>query len=467
MANKNIGTVEEITTVQQKDTVLVETGGSLKRISPDNLGKSINMLSSEDSNSYGVEIDPSVSSPDLARIGNAELHRSLPVQSKMRGCLLSDDGTVAAYLPSDSWVGSTLDGTKGQVMVEVPEHWMKYETVAGKLRVRTSAVELQGYTHVQKYYVGAYEAAVDRTNNKLCSVKNTTAQYRGGNNDSKTDGTAKTQLGMPATGLSLASFRNYARARKTGSTEWNAMPYTLYADLYWLFVTEYATLNSQAPYNGEPTAEGYRQGGLGDGVTTLDWGKWNTLNGTYPVIRCGYTDELGNGTGVKDYTMPTEYGEDGKKVSVPRYRGIENPFGHLLKKTDGILVEVNPTEENGGNGLSRVLVCEDPAKFADTPVDGYNHIGNEDREGGFVKEILFGDKGYILPKTCTGGSSSTYFCDNHSVNVKNTAVEVRGVLFGGAAYNGSSAGFAFASSNYAPSNSNPSVGSRLCFFATA
>lgn len=38
-----------------------------------------------------------------------------------------------------------------------------------------------------------------------------------------------------------------------------------------------------------------------------------------------------------------------------------------------------------------------------------------------------------------------------------------GVLFGGDAHHGAHAGLAFASSNYAPSNTNASFGSHLCF----
>lgn len=41
------------------------------------------------------------------------------------------------------------------------------------------------------------------------------------------------------------------------------------------------------------------------------------------------------------------------------------------------------------------------------------------------------------------------------------------VLFGGAACNGASAGFAYAHANYAPSHTYASVGSRLCFKSSA
>ena len=42
-------------------------------------------------------------------------------------------------------------------------------------------------------------------------------------------------------------------------------------------------------------------------------------------------------------------------------------------------------------------------------------------------------------------------------------VALRGVLFGGNAYNGSNAGFAYANSNNAPSNTNANIRSHLYF----
>ena len=47
---------------------------------------------------YGVRIKTTVAATTLERIGRPELHTSLPVQSKMRRCVLRDNGTVAYYL---------------------------------------------------------------------------------------------------------------------------------------------------------------------------------------------------------------------------------------------------------------------------------------------------------------------------------------------------------------------------------
>lgn len=416
----------------------------------------------EDTCSYGVSRSTSVTTPECQRIGSSDLHKTLPVQSRMKGCLLDDNGNVVEYLDPKDWTGQTRDGSRGQVMVEIPLHYRKFNYDGGVMTVRISELPLPGYHAVPKMYVSAYEAALQRSTQKLSSVVNDTEDFRGGSNQAAWDGSYRSLLGKPATSISRTNFRNYARKRNDGDTRWNCMTYEAQKALYWLFVVEYATLNSQAAYNPELSAEGYRQGGLGAGVSDLEGGKWNTLNGYNPFIPCGYTDSLGNGTGVVEFTMPEEYdAATTKKTNVPRYRGIENPFGHIWQWTDGINVRISPTVENGGDGLSKVFVCKDPSKFTDSNYDGYSHVGNEARTDGYVKEIIGGEFGEIMP-SAVGGGTTSYFCDYHYTNIP-TSEALRGVYFGGRARSGAHCGFVSAISHNAPSNTHANIGSRLCF----
>ena len=410
---------------------------------------------------YGIQFDTAVSSPTCTRIGNTDLLKSLPIHNRMKGCLLADDGSVTEYLNPKSWEGQMRDGSRGQVMVELPMHYRKFETEGTIRRVKISEHPLPGYHIVPKQYVSAYEASLQRSTTKLCSVANMDADYRGGNNTSSYDGTYRSLLGRPATSISGTNFRNYARKRNTALKEWNCMTYDIQKELYWLFVVEYATLNSQAAYNAAKDSNGFAQGGLGDGVTTWDSTSWSNFNSYNPMIPCGHTDSLGNGTGVVAYDTLNEAGEILKTFSVPRYRGVENPFGHIWQWTDGINVRISPTVENGGDGLSKVLVCSDPAKFNDSNYDGYTHIGNEARAGGYVKSVIFGEYGEIMPDAIGGGNTS-YHCDYHYTNIPTTET-LRGVSFGGCLANGALAGFACALSDYALSATHADIGSRLCF----
>lgn len=424
---------------------------------------------------YGVKINTNVADTTLERVGRAELHASLPVQSQMRRCLLNDNGEVVTYLhatdstKTDTGATADLTGASGMVMVEIPEHYRKFEFDGSNILALISAFPLPGFHKVRKVYRSAYEATVDRTTStiKLASVVNTTAAFRGGNNTAVWDDTYRSLLGRPATSISLTNFRSYARNRGAAGLNdkgWNCDLYEAQLNTYWLFVIEYAQLNCQTAFTAQLTEEGYRQGGLGDGVTTLQDGKWNSFNNHNPFIPCGITNSLGNATGVVDYEMPEEYGA-ALTVHVPSYRGIENPFGHVWSWTDGILVQAQ-SNADGAKSLFYRAADDNPANFNSSNYDGYVQRGELPRSNGYVKEILCGEYGDNMPQAI-GGSSTTYFADNFYTNVPASGVALRGVYFGGLAANGAYAGLAFAATHNAPSHASTYLGSRLCFIPAA
>ena len=422
---------------------------------------------------YGVKINTNVADTTLERVGRPELHASLPVQSRMRRCLLNDSGEVVTYLhPTDSTKTDTgaaadLTGAGGMVMVEIPEHYRKFEFDGTSILALVSEVPLPGFHKVRKVYRSAYEATVDRTTAstpKLASVVNTTANFRGGNNTSSWDNTYRSLLGKPATGINLTNFRAYARNRGAAGLNgagWNCDLYEAQLNTYWLFVIEYAQLNSQAAFTAELTSEGYRQGGLGAGVTTLNGQNWNKFNGCNPFILCGTTNKLGNRTGIVPYTMPTEYDNRQTVVSVPSYRGIENPFGHLWVWTDGIHVSVQ-SEADGGKYLIYRAIDDNPANFQDNNNNEYIQRGELARESGYVKQILCGEYGDNMPLV-TGGSATTYFADSINVPTGLYGTDLRGIYLGGAAYDGLNSGLSSMSAFAIPFFSNSALGTRLCF----
>lgn len=414
---------------------------------------------------YGIEWDATVSNPSVTRIGKAELHQSLPLQSLMRRCILKDDGKVNYYLHAndstkrDNGAAANLDGMDGQYMTELPDTYVRFESDGDKSRCLMSAHPLPGFTLWGKDYVSAVEATVQRSTNTLCAVVNTDADYRGGGNNSAWDGTYRSLLGRPATSISLTNFRAYARKR--GSVNWNCNTYHIHRKLFWLFAVEYATFNSQANFNAALDENGYHQGGLGAGVTTLVSSKWNTFNSYMPFVPCGITNELGNHTGVVSYTMPEEYDASKPVVSVPSYRGVENPFGHIWKWTDGCKCLIQ-SESDGGKSL--FYECDDVSSFTSSGIANYELRGELPRIEGYVKAICLGEHGEIMP-SAVGAGSTTYFCDYFYTSIPSSGVSERGVLFGGYAYHGARAGFVYAHTAYTASSTSAYVGSRLCYSA--
>ena len=411
----------------------------------------------EEGYAYGVEWDTASSSPDGVRVGNMQLHRELPVQSKMRRCLLDRDGGVKEYLDNElSWGGSCLDYA---VMTEIPEHWYKLYFNGTKFRMMLSEIPLPGYKHVDKFYISTYEARMYRTDNLLCSAAGASklsdpnsTNFRGGDNTAEWDDTYRSLLGRPVTNLTRDQFRQAARKRGSG---WEMYTYNAHKTLFWLFAVEYATLDSQKPFNAQKDANGFAQGGLGPGPTQMtDWTNFNNAN---PLIPCGYTNEFGNGSGEKAYVVKNASGGTHATLMANRYRGIENPFGHIWKYTDGANIQVT----TGDAGLSILWTTDDPSNFSDTSYTGYDKKGNICRTNGYAKKMLLGEDGDIVA-TEIGGSSSTYWCDYYYTYTSVNRMQV--VLVGGYADRGSVAGLAYVDTSYAPSDAYRDFGSRLCFF---
>lgn len=426
--------------------VLVNSGdgtGEWKDVKP-----GIDLTGLEDIYSYGVEWDSTVADPTLTRIGNPLLHKSLPVQSQYKGCV-ANGAKVNYYLDPNDWskkadgTPSVLDGTDGTVRVHIPKFYGKSGVEGNKRWVRISTVKCDDtWVEIPEMLLDAYRSTVNQTGNKAVSVVNTTAQFRGGGNRTANDtylssDKFRSDLGKPRTNISRANMRTYAT--NAGS---EMLCYEYYKWIfYWAWVIEYATFNSQATYNAELTADGYHQGGLGPGIT--DWNNnangWSGYNGTYPITPCGYCNDIGNFTGIKELVIPGTVVDESttvptKTFKVPRWRGFDNPFGDIWTNLDGIILE-----RTAANQPSSVYTTSNPSAFGDdnTAKGKMTVAGKEIASDGYTKDFDLGSKGEIIPSV-VGGSATTYMCDYHWCNVVSTSL--RTLLVGGYANAGGHAG---------------------------
>lgn len=445
--------------------VLVNSGdgtGEWKDVEP-----GIDLTGLEDIYSYGVEWDSTVADPTLTRIGNPLLHKSLPVQSQYKGCV-ANGAKVNYYLDPNDWskkangTPSVLDGTDGTVRVHIPKFYGKSGVEGNKRWVRISTVKCDDtWVEIPEMLLDAYRSTVNQTGNKAVSVVNTTAQFRGGGNRTANDtylssDKFRSDLGKPRTNISRANMRTYAT--NAGS---EMLCYEYYKWIfYWAWVIEYATFNSQATYNAELTADGYHQGGLGPGIT--DWNNnangWSGYNGTYPITPCGYCNDIGNFTGIKELVIPETVVDESttvltKTFKVPRWRGFDNPFGDIWTNLDGIILE-----RTAANQPSSVYTTSNPSAFGDdnTAKGKMTVAGKEIASDGYTKDFDLGSKGEIIPSV-VGGSATTYMCDYHWCNAASTSL--RTLVVGGRAYSGGYAGLGYFYSH----NGVGYVGSRVGF----
>lgn len=377
---------------------------------------------------YGVRF--SSSSPDGVRTGNMTYHKTLPVQSQFRGCGMSN-GSIVGYLKSDDWTkyenNTNVDFNAVDIMVELPDAYYTV-VVHGDYdwEIRMSTYAIPGYTKFNKQYVSAYEAYSDGTT--LFSRKNQT----------------------PTVSKNRITF--LAEARKNRNNHYAIYTYNAHKFITWCFVVEYATLNSQKAINNVLTAEGYHQGGLGNGVTTGT----KKVNGkdVYSFVPCGSTDGLGNGSGEFTYNYTNtdaEGAETQANTKANRYRGIENPFGHVWKNCCDIVVtgtdnKIYVTNNKESFGIDKSLYEDSGLTTLTTNNQWVKRITNN------AAADLFCQEG--------GANYTTYFCDYYWTN----AVEAdRTLLLGADAGSGSLAGFFFLGSNGGLGTASATVGTRLVY----
>ena len=434
---------------------------------------------------YGVQGDFTSKDSNLVRVGNLDLHRTLPIQSKLKRFVENLDGSVKYYLhqndsrKKDSGAAATIDSTDGNVMLEIPEYYVKVEIQGTKWIYAISEYPLPGFQRVSRKAISPWYGTIDtqtntavsgcfllwngndiaRDSNGFVSVASNAARYRGGSGagDSGKDGTYNSQLGMARTSISKAGVRPYC---KNGN---HIGAYRAYNQIAWLCRIEYASLHSQATFNATLTADGFHQGGLGSGCA-VNGTEWNTWGGYKPFVPNGVTAILGNNTGKVSYTIKGWTGGD-KVVQVTSYRGLEAPFEYLWLLADDILVW------NKEDTIVAYL-CEDPTKFtshsdsAATAPDGYSPIANLPMRSGYINTNSFSSKGYSFPDDTTGAGSTTGFCD-YFWTTYNNATPGRGwfgALLAAGAHGGAHAGFGFLDTHFRSSYAGADIGFRLCRF---
>ena len=406
--------------------------------------------------SYGVEWDVTVADPTCTRIGNPLFHKSLPIQSEYKGCVVKN-GKLQYYLNPNDWTktsngsNSNLDGTDGDVMIHTPKFYGKSGSNGNKRWVRISTVKVDAsWVEIPEMFISAYRNTIytDGDTTKIASVVSTDVKYRGGGRRSEYDqylstDQFKTDLGKPVSNISRATMRTYAAA--TGQ---ELLCYEFYKWIfYWNYVIEYANFNSQKEFNSELTSDGYHQGGLGPGLTTWDWGQWGSYNGNYAITPCGYTNEFGNFSGVKTIYLQSPE----KTLYANRWRGFENPFGDIWTNLEGIVIKRDVAKAN-----SNVYTTTDVSKYGED-YSLFDIAGVEIAQDGWIGTFDLGSKAEIIPSSISG-SESTYKCDYHWRNVD--YVEKRTLLVGGRAHYGGAAGLGCFSSFNGVGSADASVGFR-------
>lgn len=421
-----------------------------------NFGASMNIGSGEVVDWYGVQWSETSSNPDCTRIGNMEMHRSLPIQSMMKPFVITNyrHQSPENILPIDDNFSKSFYSTESNtqwevvfsldtdIMIRIPEFWYTDEYVPSSKthNLKICPHAKPGWYHHKEAYVGAYELCeTSPSSGKVCSAKGL----------------------IPLVGRTREVLRKAVRGNGfDGEAKWNLYTYEEHRAICHLFLVEYATRNSQKAVNTELTPEGFRQGGLGSGCTTGT----ATINGaqTWSFIPTGSSDSLGSGSGEVTVTIQQTDSSGSNTSTITRkcnrYRGIENPFGHIWKHTDDVISVY-------GNGHRTWYKSVKPNQFATNKNTSYKPFcASTMVSSGYKTEIKATPTCDFFATSISGGSETTYWCD---YNWDNTDASEHCLLIGGRSDTGGAAGlFALASSN-GVGNSDTSIGSRLTYLPWA
>ena len=246
------------------------------------------------------------------------------------------DGADMLYIIGDA----KLDGSDGQVMVEIPGFWHKHSyepsddddadlfKFLGWQEHNISLSRIKGGTYYPKRYVSAFEGVAGNSGGSAYNgwTGAYTVEELSGNVTWASPATASVPHQImsvagyyPYTYYSLDNFRSKCAATGTGYHQYDFASNFI---IQLLMIIEHGTLHTQSR--------------IGPGISGVTSAEWSAYNGYRSLRKTGDTIPAGN----KSWNMATL--SQGMRINAQQYniqsvsyRGIENPYGHIFKWVDG------------------------------------------------------------------------------------------------------------------------------------
>ena len=422
----DLAKVGAVNSILASNYVMVEIGGSIKRISIKDFMNAIQAGSLNLSQyAWGDPIyqyPSSKTSPEWGRVGNLDMWEQY--KETMGRYLLTQDGRLAKLSKTNSNYfadGTTVDETKGNIMFHAPRlyYLVKTDAVTGIPYLWASSLPIGGH-YIESPCLGAYKA--DVIADKLVS--------RSGR--------------VPKGGLTISQF--WAKARANGN-DYGLVSYDLRRFMMMIQLFEYGSPNCQ-------TKIGYGVGGSTNGDF---WGAASNL-------KTGATKTLGDSCGsiaidaLADDTASKPASVNSSRVSL---FGIEDAWNWQWEMTQGIYFGKS---ENTGQTGKEVFIYDGnrmptDAELTTKPAGDYRKLERMDGDG-YVSKMDLGEYFDLIAQSTTGGGSNNYWCDYFYRNLATGQL----CLFGGHAYSGSNSGLASVFSNAAFSHAAANCGARLAYY---
>lgn len=302
---------------------------------------------------------------------------SEPIFRYIRPCVFKN-GQVQYYLNPNDWnlkyrteEASDLTGNDGDVMIEFPKFAYKIKTTNNTITVsisndNTVIANDSDYTYDafsrlaegdrDYFYKGAFKGWIDE-NNKLRSLPGKT----------------------PTGNKTIAAMRSAAQAN---GMHYQQSTFAQLKAIQCLYIIKYGNLNAQVA--------------LGRGV----------VSGLYPRIT-GYNANSISNANTSNSTLASgmTFGTTDNSTSHMRFFGVEDFWGNFWEWVDGLTTDASYNVITSWNNFSNEGITA-------TSVTTSSPITAD--ISGYISDVMGTTATGFAPANLTGGSSSTYWCDNGS-----------------------------------------------------
>ena len=408
------------------------------------------------------------SSPVGSPVGDFDLGQVLAKQMGLGGYLVTNGHERTKLSPTNHNLletGGSADLTGGaghyQWGWNVPFYYQVYDDDNYQYETVSLGGPRPGFWN---YYIPvgsrscAGYAAMDRTNAKLMSVVNSTAQFRGGNNDASLDALFNSQLCKPVTNMDIAALRT--AARKNG-TLWFANERVMQYITAALKRIIFGNRNIQAAFNSTLDENGLRKGGTGNGIDLP--ASWDNVWKYFPYVNLNVGIDQGDFTGILSTTI-NDNGTQKTIGNIPSFYGLKNDYKYIWCMSENMLLQCNADK-------SQTLYVSDNIDGSImnlSSVAGLTQIGKGPVASAanwqYAKDYTLKNLAFF-PKEELGGSTSTFYCDGYYNPAATSGLRGAGLL--GYADDGAAAGSVYLRGDSAVSAANAIWGAFLCEYAEA
>ena len=350
--------------------------------------------------------------------------------------ITTESGVTGETMTPTLEFGCSINGYDGEISVYTPKFyiWSIDNDGAGN-EVWISEKKCVDYARkVKAHLIGISRCPLLRTamndnkwgwlntlsDNTSVSVVNYQPNLRGGTNDTSYDqylgdNNFRTMLGKAASNMSLSTMRTYTQKIK-GS---QVLYYQIWNAIVWCYFIEYANFDVKKPFNSNLTNEGYHQGGLGEGLISIN--NWDKYNSETPNVPVDYTLRIGNNTKLISEPSHSFGSYTQKQLNVPCYRGF-NIFwyGDTWLNIENFISQYNSTSKK-----RKFYFTDNPDNFSNN-IDNKEKIISVDVPGNtWATNIMVGRTADLITnKTSTTGSNYIHSerWDNTDANIHTSTV---------------------------------------------